>query len=346
MNKNKKKLIVCDYPSKYTFPSFGFGSSEKRIWHFAKSVSELDNFDVILTGPLWRPEYVPNALYFKDRLNGDSIDNFLSKFGKADYLFAGHEYFDKDKYIIPFLKAANKLISYQLHPYKYKKKSFDAKTKHLFCYSEEMVELYKEQKPHQALLFHSGVDENPYFTKIPKKYLVWIGRIDTDKSPHYAILAAKKLNIPIYILGKTVYQPEYEKKYEDVLNLPIARKLGVVFGPQKMKIISEALCAIYTIGSDYIEAGAGVLGEFIASGIPIAGMTWKGNDAVCAAVDNKNLGKVVKVNKKQSEDEITSKLANSIKYCLSLDRKLVFNMGSDKFNPLKLVKNILDIVDK
>ena len=64
---SKKKIIICDYPSKYTFPSFGFGSAEKRIWSFARTLSNMNEFEVIVTGPLWLPEYLPKAKHF---LNG------------------------------------------------------------------------------------------------------------------------------------------------------------------------------------------------------------------------------------------------------------------------------------
>lgn len=121
--RQKKKLVVCDYPNpkNYTFPSFGMGSSEKRIWHFAKIASEFDDFEVVITGPLWLPKYVPKAKYYPKRLDISSYKEFISRYGKMDYLFAGHEYFDKDEYTIPFSEVAKKLISYQLHPYTYKK---------------------------------------------------------------------------------------------------------------------------------------------------------------------------------------------------------------------------------
>ena len=158
-----KKVIVCDYdnPKKYTFPSFGFGSSEKRIWHFAKTLSEIPGYEVIITGPLWLPEYVPHSEYFPKRLDESTYEEFLETYGKCDYLFAGHEYFDKDEWVRPFEKCADILFSYQLHPYEYKKNSFNAKDKFLFCYSDEMLKRYKDQKPLKALLFHSGVHEKP-----------------------------------------------------------------------------------------------------------------------------------------------------------------------------------------
>ncbi len=186
-SRKTKKVIVCDYdnPKKYTFPSFGFGSSEKRVWHFAKTVSELPGYEVIITGPLWLPEYVPNAQYFPKRLDGVTYKEFLHTFGKCDFLFAGHEYFDKDEWVKPFEACANILLSYQLHPYKYRKVSFNQKDKFLFCYSEQMLKEYAEQKPIKALLFHSGVDEEPYFTK--NKKTICFGLADWTKIKHHTM---------------------------------------------------------------------------------------------------------------------------------------------------------------
>lgn len=343
----KKKVIVCDYdnPKKYTFPSFGFGSSEKRTWHFAKTLSEIDGYEVIITGPLWLPEYVPNAKYFPKRLDASSCDEFLRTFGKCDYLFAGHEYFDKDEWVKPFEKCAEILLSYQLHPYKYKKVSFNQKDKFLFCYSDEMVREYADQKPIKALLFHSGVNEEPYFTEDKKDYLLWIGRLDQDKAPHYAILAAEKLGMKIKILGKTVYQPEYFEKYKALFSFPHVEMMGVVFGKEKMKIISEAQCAIYTINKNYHEAGAGVLGEILSSGVPIAGMSWTGTDAVCEAVDNDELGKIVILSKNYSDEEVADKLSETILKCLKINSRNTFNIGSKKYDPKNLVSKIFKTID-
>jgi glycosyltransferase involved in cell wall biosynthesis len=310
MIKPKKRVIICDYdnPKKYTFPSFGFGSSEKRVWHFAKTVSELDEFEVIITGPLWLPEYVPNAKYFPKRLNGGSCKEFLDTFGRCDYLFAGHEYFDKDEWVDVFEKCADTLISYQLHPYQYKKISFDGKKKILFCYSDQMLNTCKEQKP------------------------------------NYAVEAARLLNLNLWILGKTIYQPDYFEKHKKDFNSSHVKMLGVKFGEEKMNIISKAACAIYTIDKNYSEAGAGVLGEILSSGVPIAGMTWVGDDAIVEAVNHKDLGKVINANN-ISESKIPEELSAAVRYCLKLKRKQVYSLGKKKYDPHMLVRNIFKIIE-
>lgn len=342
-----KKIIVCDYnnPNNYTFPNFDMGSSEKRIWHFAKTASELEKYEVIITGPMWLPEYVPNAKYFPKQLNSHTYQEFLSIYGKCDFLFAGHEYFDKDEWVVPFENCANSLLSYQLHPYEYKKKSFNGKDKILFCYSDEMVETYKEQKPVKALLFHNGVNEDPYFVEKPQEYLVWLGRLDKEKAPHYAIIAAGLLDMPVYILGKTVYQPEYYEEYKAMFDLPHVNLLGFKTGQEKMDVIANAKCAIYTVDKSFSEAGAGVLGEILSCGVPIAGITWTGNDAVCEAVESNLLGKIVDVSS-LLESEVAQNLSEAIRYCLKLDRNIVYELGSKKYNPYILVENILLIAEK
>ena len=216
----KKTLIVCDYPNphNFTFPNFGLGSTEKRFWQLAKTVSEFDDFKVVITGPLWLTKYLPRARHFKKRLDETTVVEFMKRFGRANYLFASSEYFDKDSKRNAFLKVADKAISYVTHPYDFKKACFDNKRSFLFCYSDGMRTHYNKQKPHKLLLFHSGVQEIPYLTLKSKNYLLWLGRIDADKSPHYAILAAKKICMPIYILGAPLQQPAYERKYAYLLN--------------------------------------------------------------------------------------------------------------------------------
>lgn len=344
----KKKFIVCDYPNpkNYTFPSFGFGSSEKRIWQIAKTVAEFDDFEVILTGPLWLPKYVPCAKHFKERLTINTVKKFLHRFGKCNFLFAGHEYFDKEDYVKTFKQVAWKSFSYVLHPYNFKKNYFDRKNFFLFCYSDEIKDLYKEMKPMKQVLFHSGVDEQPFLNHKHSNYLVWMGRIEEQKSPHYAIYAAIELKMPLYILGKPVYETVYAQKYKNLLSNKYVKKLGILFGKKKMEVISKAMCAIYTVSKNFIDAGPGSLSEYLCSGIPLVGITWKGNDAICEAVDSPVLGKVVKVNSELTDKQIGNLIAQAVKECLKLDRKTIFNQANKRYNMRKILRKIFNLLEK
>lgn len=340
----KKRIIICDYPSNYSFPNLDMGSAEKRIWLLAKTFLEL-NFEVIITGPLWLKKYLPGALHFKSRLGPNNIDQFLKEFGRADYLFAGHEYFDKDDIVKSFLLVANKLFTFIGHVYNFSKPCFNQKNIFAFCYSEEIRSLYKDQLPIKIFSFHGGINEEFKLVKKPKNYLVWMGRIDKDKSPHYAILAAKILNIPIYILGKTCKQPEYKKEYHSLLNDPMVKRCGMVSGDKKMKLISEAICGIYTLDKDYTEAGAAFFCEVLKCGVPVAGMTWKGNDAVCEAL-NSGLGYYEKIDYEDSDIAIGKKIAGCVQSCLKLDRDFVYKIANEQYNPKKLAIKMIQILDK
>ncbi|KKR72162.1 MAG: hypothetical protein UU15_C0034G0021, partial [Candidatus Levybacteria bacterium GW2011_GWC2_40_7] len=107
------------------------GNTADRPWYNVPDETDIDTF-----------------FAFVKRLDESTADEFVCEFGKVDYLFAGHEYFGNPKYDQAFLRVANKLMSYLLHPYNFDGVVFDGKKKHLFCYSDEMVEKYKEQSPH------------------------------------------------------------------------------------------------------------------------------------------------------------------------------------------------------
>jgi glycosyltransferase involved in cell wall biosynthesis len=295
---------------------------------------------------MWLSEYVPNAVHFKQRLDETTDDQFLKEFGKADYLFAGHEYFDKKKQTDSFFKVANKLASYVLHPYEFGPESvFDGQRAFLFCYSEEMRKKYAEQKPIQLFLYHSGVGEVAYLTANPKPYLVWMGRLDAQKAPHYAILAAEILGKEIKVLGKSVYDAEYSEKYKTILEKPHVKLCGVVFGDEKMKLLSEAECALYTCSKEYCEAGAGTLGEILCSGVPLAGMTWKGDDAVSEAVSIPLLGSVAHVHEGMTDDEIARALASSVKECLGLDRSRIYQIAHEQYDMERLMRQMMKTMD-
>lgn len=347
-NIPERTLVVCDYDNvaeKYTFPNFHLGSSENRIWHFAKSATEIPGIKVIITGPRWLPEHVPGALHFPQRLSSDSTQRFLAEFGKADYLFAGHEYFDKPEWTKPFKICADNLISYQLHPYEYKRPSFNARDSFLFCYSDEMMETYKDQKPIKSLLFHSGVGEEPRFDPNPNDQLVWMGRMDAEKAPHIAIAAARLLNKKIVMMGETVREPAYGKWLQPYLTETHVETTGILRGEEKMRTIAASRCGVYTVSAAFSEAGAGVLGEYLRSGVPIAGISWKGNDAVCEAVNtDPSFGRIIDASKCRDEDEIAKKLSFAIQECLEIDREKTYKYGNSIFDARKLVEGILNIV--
>ena len=335
-----KKIVICDFMSDFTFPNFSMWSAERRIWALAKTISEDPGFEVYITWPSWISKYVPNALYYPHRLTPDTVDDFFSLYGEMDYLFAWNEYFDKPDIIHWFKKVAKKLFSFQGNLYKYNGPLYDGKNIVLFCYCDEMIDLYKECKPYKSLTYHSGVDEEPILNETPDNYIVRIWRLDGDKAPHYAILSAKKLWIPLYIMWNPLYDKEYYTKNASLFSDPIVKQLWILTGQEKMNVLSHALCWIYTTWKDYIEASWGVLSEMLRSGLPIAWISWRKWTAVLEAVNEESLWKITLVND-MTDDEIVDTICKNVLYCLGLNRKKIFLEENKRYDPYFIFEEMI-----
>ncbi len=337
-----KKIVICDYPSKYSFPPKGYGGIERWLWTVAKESVGL-GMDVLILGPNWQYNLLPKAKHSSESIINISADSFLNKFGKFDFLVAGHEYWINEKMVNKFEKISDRCLTYQHSSSpKYNKKIFDNKKHFLFCYSDQFCLMFKKQKPTKLLCASIGYNEEPV-KRAAKKYLISIGRIDKDKSPHYAILAAEKIGMPIYIIGKSVRDPEYFKEYKKFFNMSHVKKIGTIFGKEKMELISKSSCGIYTLDKNYKEPAAGTICEIIKSGIPLAGMTWTGNDAICEPFKfSSKLGVLENFNKKHDSDNVVvARMAAAIEKCLKLDRNYIWKKGNELYNQRQLVKKML-----
>jgi glycosyltransferase involved in cell wall biosynthesis len=337
-----KKIVVCDYPSKYLFPPNGYGGIERWLWTVAKEALALE-MQVVLIGPNWQYKLLPQARYIQKSIIDIDSKDFLKMVGEMDFLVAGHEYWFNYDLIKKFEKISRKCLTYQ-HALtsQYKKKVFDNERHFLFCYSDQFCSIFKEQQPTKLLCVSAGYQEEP-LKRDPEKYLISLGRIDKDKSPHYAILAAKKLGMPIYIIGESVRDNEYVEDYKDIFNLPHVKKLGVIFGKEKMEYIARSLCGIYTIDKNYKEPAAGTICEIIRSGVPLVGMTWSSDDSVCEPIKfDKNFGIIKRFEAgKDSEEIIINSLVKAIKESLNLDREYIYENGNKFYNPKDLVEKML-----
>lgn len=341
-----KKVVVCDYPSKYLFPPNGYGGIERWLWTVAKESVNI-GMEVILLGPQWQFQLLPKARFLSDRILDISIENFLKNIGYVDYLVAGHEYWMNKDLLKKFEAVACCAFTYQHSAnIEYAPGTFNNKRNFLFCYSDEMCELYKQQSPIKLLCVAGGYNEEPKKEQ-SQNYLLSIGRIEQDKAQHYAILAAAKLNMPIYILGDIVNNNGYVEEFREIFNMPHVKRFGMIHGEKKMELIARSACGIYTLGKQYTESAAGTISEIIRSGVPLAGLTWKGNDAVSEPINiNPMLGFLSKCTNEMNDDEVVERLAIAIKNCLNLNRDSVYIFGNSLYNPTKLVKQMYLIAEQ
>ena len=83
-----------------------------------------------------------------------------------------------------------------------------------------------------------------------------------------------------------------------------------------------------------------VFSEYSRSGIPIAAMSWRDGTSADQAINN-DLGKIVKCNGKENDNEIALKLSIAIEESSKLNRSKVFNLGNIRYNPKNLTEDYI-----
>lgn len=125
---------------------------------------------------------------------------------------------------------------------------------------------------------HLGTVYNPINLNIynvePNKtadYLLWVGRYCMEKSPHIAILASKKINIPIYLIGKKKekHEMEYYNKFIKPLLDDNVISLGQLSTEKTAKYYKNAKAVMMT--NLWPEPFGLVVAEAMASGTPVLG---------------------------------------------------------------------------
>ncbi len=113
---------------------------------------------------------------------------------------------------------------------------------------------------------HNGLPMEHYpFSAQHDGYLLWVGRICLEKGPHHAIVAAKRLNLPLILAGKieeTEAGQRYYRKYvKPFLNDQI-KWIGEIDETERNDLMARALVFLHPItwrepfGLTIIEANA------------------------------------------------------------------------------------------
>ena len=76
--------------------------------------------------------------------------------------------------------------------FRHSPRAFDGHRSRLYCYSSEMTERYLANRPRTELAVHIGFREEAS-SATDGSDLVWLGRINREKAPHLAIMAAALL---------------------------------------------------------------------------------------------------------------------------------------------------------
>jgi|GEM_PF-5808172 len=172
-----------------------------------------------------------------------------------------------------------------------------------------MCQRYGAHMPFSELAVHLGLKEDePSATDGAD--LVWLGRIDGQKAPHIAVVAAGLLRRRIRLVGP-VFDRTYLDRHRQLLQAPHVELVGELSGPAKVAALHGGSALVHTCARDYIEAGAAVFGEALRVGTPVAALAWRPGTCADAALCPET-GRVATVGPASSDDQAGEALAAAI----------------------------------
>lgn len=326
---------VCDFPGDYAFPPNGYGGIERWLWAVAVGARR-SGAEVHLLGPQWRTEladeWTMRPVRLEDLTAGGRQARSLRDTG-YDLLVIGHEYPSLPPWRVTWNSLEADVATFQHWPYfEHREGALDGQRSRLYCYSEEMCKRYAAYRPIAELAVHLGLDE-PELPIQDSGELLWMGRIDAEKSPHLAIRAALLLGRRITVAGP-VFDTAHVDAHHDLFTADPVTLVGEVGGEAKMRLLAEADALIYTCARDYIEAGAASFGESLRAGTPVAALAWRPGTCAQAALCDKT-GCVALVDA-EADDEIAAKaLAEAIEQVTPLRAREVQETGLSRFDPVR-----------
>jgi glycosyltransferase involved in cell wall biosynthesis len=317
---------ICDFPSAYQFPPAGYGGIERWLWATAVGAQRA-GADVHLLGPQWRTDldgFVHRPIRLEDI--GDP-----GPFRDYDLLIVGHEYPSQPAWRKVFDHLDADLATFQHWPYfQHEPGTFDGQHRRLYCYSAEMATRYADHQPIRELAVHLGLDEDEP-PAVHGDDLVWLGRIDEQKAPHLAVMAARLLGRRIRIIGP-VFDDAYLDGRRHLFSAPHVQMVGELGGGAKTAALRDAAALVYTCARDYIEAGAAVFGEALRAGTPVAALAWRSGTCPDAALCP-NTGSVALVGPHVDDTDGAIALASAIESAADLSPSDVQQIGMTRFDP-------------
>jgi len=329
------RVGICDYPSAYAFPPYGYGGIERWLWATAVGASRC-GAEVHLIGPQWRADlpgmWARLPLRLEEIRPGSAAFRYLNALS-LDLLVVGHEYPSLPAWRDTWRELGCDVVTFQHDPdFRHAADAFDGQRSRLFCYSAEMVERYRICKPYQAVSVQFGLNEETVPPAQNGHDLVWLGRLDGQKAPHLAACAAAKLGQRLRIIGTPVRDSRYTEAYRELTNAPHVELVGEVVGSEKLQFLSNASVFVYTSARDYVEAGAATFGEALRCGTPVAALAWRpGTCAENALCDQ--TGSIAFADPELDDDAAAELLAEAIRRAQELPAVTVQEIGLTRFDP-------------
>jgi glycosyltransferase involved in cell wall biosynthesis len=324
---------VCDFPGAYDFPPVGYGGIERWLWATALG-GRLAGADVHLLGPLWRREVGHDWTIRPIRLEDVEPGSLASKELRAvayDLLIVGHEYPSKPAWRRVWEELDCDVATFQHAPsFVHQEGAFDGERSRLFCYSPEMAERYSKHQPVLELAVHLGLDEDDG-DPTDGEDLIWVGRLDADKAPHLAAMAAGLLGRRIRFFGP-VFDFAYMESHRELFSAAHVELVGEVGGADKGSAFRDGAVCVYTYARHYVEAGVATLGESLRAGTPVAALAWRPGTCADAALCD-GAGTTAVVDPRIDDQQAAHELAGAIEQAARLRAADVREIGRQLFDP-------------
>ena len=291
--------------------------------------------DIHLIGQQWRPG--PGSRWPVVPVRLETLTPGLPQLARLrrtgyDLLIVGHEYPSLPAWREAWRELGCDLATFQHDPdFRHADGTFDDSKVRLYCYSAEMTARYAAHRPRTELAVHLGFADQPQQAAQPGDELVWIGRIDEDKAPHIAIIAARLAGRRIHVIGP-VFDPSYVKRHASLFRASHVRLAGELGGTRKTAALQAARVLVYTCARRYTKAGAAVFGEALRAGTPVAALAWRPGTCADAALCTRT-GTIAAVPPHATDAEAAAALAGAIEAAAQLPHADVHAIGQERFSP-------------
>ncbi|WP_405008466.1 glycosyltransferase [Kitasatospora purpeofusca] len=327
------RVAICDFPSRYGFPPPGYGGIERWLWAVAVGARRA-GADVDLLGTQWNVDadggWNVRPVRLQD-LSPGSAELAEIRAQRYDLMITIHKYPSDPDWRRAWESVGCDVATFQhASVYHHPADTFDGERSRLYCYSQEMREVFAEHDPALELAVHLGREDGDG-PATDGEDLVWIGRIDADKAPHIAVAAAGVLGRRIRLYGP-VFDEDYVERHRDAFSAPHVELMGETVGSRRDAVFREAGVLVYTYARNYVEAGVATLGESLRAGTPVAALAWRRGTCVDAALCSAT-GAVALADPDADDASAALRLAEAIERAGALRAADVGELGRQRFDP-------------
>jgi glycosyltransferase involved in cell wall biosynthesis len=278
----KRLKIAQIAPIWYPIPPNKYGGTERIVYYLTEGLKKLGH-QVTLFSTKNSKVSVKVRGWRKRSLTEDKVpwtDYFL-EFEHLAFSFSNLRNFDivhchTGPKTFFFLKFTQTPTIFTFHnPITIEKKTPLFEISKIYKDKINAVFLSKAHKKFCGFLFkknfvvYNGVDLKLFqFSKKPKDYFLWVGRMEHYKGVENAIYVAKKTKIKLLLVGKI--DPQKKKYFEEKIKPHLGNKiqyLGEVSKNKLIKIYQGAIATLYPI--EWEEPFGLIMTESMACGTPV-----------------------------------------------------------------------------